>query len=311
MREKPRPAGIPGRSRRRSARDPAARGRRRRQPVLTAFLAAAALTVPVRPARGVEAPRERTGSREPAAVSLLAELRPFPLDLPAGRALGVDLDLGLEYRAEGGFRCSVRLPLAVWIALGGAWSGRAGQAFGDPSVEMGTVFYRGGSFGSLGAGYSAPLGVPVPDPARPLRPAPGTGLHRVTVTAGWGTVRDPAALACGFSWSASFPRPDDPDPAWRPADLGLSLTLVEVLNDGVGILFGLSPRFRAPALGPGAVPGAGWSWDLEARLEVHLREGRLFLRAGTSRSLAYPQAPYAPVAGVEYEFRVGPAGGGG
>ena len=273
--------------------------------------AAAALMIPAGPARGVEAPRERTASREPAAVSLLAELRPFPLDLPAGRALGMDLDLGLEYRSAGAFRCAVHLPLAVWIALGEPRPGRADAAFGDPSAEVGAVFSRAGRFRSLGAGYSAPLGVTVPDPDRPLRPVPGAGYHRVTVSAGWGAVRDPVALACGFFWSASFPRSEDPAPVWKPADIGLSFTLVEVLNDGVGVLFGISPRLRAPTLGPGAAGEAGCTWDLEARFEVHLRAGRLFLRAGTSRSLADPRAPYSPVAGVEYEFRIGPAGGGG
>ena len=263
------------------------------------------------PARGAEANRERTSAREPPALSLLTELRVFQAGLPEGGVLGVDLEFGLDYRSPGAFRCSFRCPLSVRAAFDGIRAGRADAAFGDPSLEAGVSYRRGGSVRSLGAGYAAPLGSQTAEAGRPLRPSPGAGCHRFSLAAGWGRVRDPAALALGISWSASFPISGDPFPIWRPADIGLSFTLAEVVNDTVGILFGLSPLLLGPALGPGAGPASGIAWGLEARVEVHLRTGRFFLRTGLSRSLADPAASARVTASAEYEFRIGPEPGGG
>lgn len=273
---------------------------------LAAALAVLAATVP--PASCSEAPRARTGSKEPPALSILAELRPIPLDLPVGRVLDSELGFGLDCKPPGAFRCSIRLPVTIRTALGGPWKGRTDAAFGDPSLEACAYFRRSGGFWFLAAGYAAPLGRRTEDPDRPLRPAPGSGLHRVTAAAGWGRILDPTALTAGFSWTVSIPDSGDPSPSWRPADLGVSLSLVEVVNDRTGILLGFSPRISAPALGPGAGPDAGWSWDLEARIEVHLRSGRLFIRTGCSRSLADPDSTAFPSAGMEYELPIGAEG---
>jgi hypothetical protein len=265
--------------------------------------ALAVLAASVLPAAGSEAPRARTGSEEPPALSILAELRPIPLDLPVGRALDTEWEFGLDLRTPGILRCSVRLPLCVRIGLAGPWARRSDAAWGDPAVEAGVFFRRGAGFRFLGAGYAAPLGRWMPDPDRPLRPAPGSGVHRATVSAGLGRIRDPASLTAGLSWTVTISRPDAPEPWWRPADLALSLSLVEVLNDRAGILLGLSPRFRASDRGPGAGPHGGFDWGLDARVEVHLRAGRAFFRTGVSRSLTDPGAAFAPAAGVEYEVR--------
>jgi len=273
-------------------------------PAAALAAAVAALTVSVPPAACSEAPRARTGSEEPPALSFLAEVRPIPRDLPVGRVLDADWEFGLDLRPPGILRFSIRLPLSVRIGQEGPWAGRSDAAWGDPAVEAGAFFRKGAGFRFLGAGYAAPLGRWMPDPARPLRPAPGSGAHRATLSAGLGRIRDPAALSAGVSWTVSIPRPDIPGAAWRPADLSLSLSLVEVLNDRAGILLGLSPRLRAPARGPGADPESGFDWALEARVEVHLRTGGAFFRTGVSRSLTEPGAVWVPVAGVEYEVRI-------
>lgn len=275
--------------------------------ILAAFLATLAALPP--PAACSEAPRARTAGEEPPALSFRAELRPTTRDLPAGRALDAEWEFGLDLRPPGILRFSMRLPLSVRIGLEGPWSGRSDAAWGDPAVEAGAFFRRGAGFGFLGAGYAAPLGRWTRDPTRPLRPAPGSGAHRLSASVGLGRIRDPAALAAAFSWAVSIPRMGVPEPVWRPADLALSLSMVEVLNDRAGLLLGLSPRLRAPALGPGADPRAGFDWDLEARIEVHLRAGSAFFRTGASRSLADPSAAFVPTAGVEYEVRI-PTGAG-
>lgn len=268
---------------------------------LAAALSVLAASAP--PAVCSEAPRARTGSEEPPALSFRAEVRPMLRDLPAGRVLDADWEFGLELRPPGILRYSVRLPFSVRVGLEGPRAGRSDAAWGDPALEAGAFFRRGGFFWFFGAGYAAPLGRWMTDPGRPLRPAPGSGAHLATLSAGLGRIRDPAALTAGFSWTVSIPRPDVPHACWRLADLALSLSLVEVLNDRAGILLGLSPRLLVPARGPGADPESGFDWALEARVEVHLRAGRAFFRTGVSRSLTEPSAAYVPAAGVEYEVR--------
>lgn len=274
---------------------------------LAAALSVLAASAP--PAACSEASRARTGSEEPPALSFRAEFRPIPQDLSVGRVLDAELEFGLDCKPPGAARCSIRLPVTVRTALDGPWKGRTDAAIGDPSLEAGAFFRRSGGFWFLSAGYAAPLGRRTEDTDRPLRPAPGSGVHRVTAAAGLGRIQDPAALTAGFSWTLSLPSSGDPAPSWRPADLGFSFSLVEVLNDRAGILLGVSPRIGAPARGPGAGPDSGWSWDLEARIEVHLRAGRLFFRTGSSRSLAGPGSPGFPSAGVEYEIPMVPGGG--
>ncbi len=289
---------------------PGTRPRHRpRRPVVRAVLLGV-LTVASPSAPGAEASRDRTDSTEPPAVIVSGEARPYPRNLPGGRGLGLDLEFGVDYRSPGTFRCSVRLPLAVRTALEGDLAGRSDAAWGDPSLEVGAVLRRGGTFRSLGAAYAAPLGRRSEDTDRPLRPVPGSGFHRLSVSAGWGRIRDPVALSAGFSWTVSLPLPGDPEPVWRPGDLTLSLSLVEVVNDSTGILLGLRPGVRLPARGPGAGPEGDFAWDLEARVEVHLRARSLFLRAGVSRSLADPDSGYTPAVGAEYEFRIRRRGGG-
>lgn len=250
-----------------------------------------------------EAPRIRTGIQEPPALSFLVDLRPALRDLASGRVLDTEWEFGLDVRPPGILRCSVRVPLTIRIGLEGAWTGRSEAAWGDPAVEAGAFFRRDGGFWFLGVGYAAPLGRVSADPDRPFLPVPGSGFHRATVSTGWGRIRDPAALGAGFSWTVSIPRSGMPEPFWRPGDLALSLSMVEVLNDRTGLLLGLSPRLRAPPRGPGAGPDAGFDWDLEARIEVHLRSGRAFIRTGTARSLTDSREPYRTSAGFEYEVK--------
>ena len=283
--------------------------RRRTTPSGLLIILAAALAVPAEPVSCSEAPRARTGPKEPPALSVLAEFRPIPLDLSVGRVLDAELEFGLDCKPPGAFRCSIRLPVTVRTALDGPWTGRTDAAIGDPSLEAGAFFRRSGGFWFLSAGYAAPLGRRTEDPDRPLRPAPGSGVHRVTAAAGLGRILDPAALTAGFSWTLSLRSSGDRARSWRPAGLGFSFSVVEVLSDRAGILLGVSPRIGAPARGPGAGPDSGWSWDLEARIEVHLRAGRLFFRTGSSRSLASPGSPGLPSAGVEYEIQMVPGGG--
>lgn len=284
------------------------RGRPAPSAVRAAVLVLLAFPSPAAP--GKEASRDRTDSAEPPALILSAELRPRPLDLPGGRALGLDLEFGADYRSSGAFRCSARVPLAVRTSLEGGLAGRTDAAWGDPSLEAGAVFRRGGTFRSLGAAYTAPLGRWSEDPDRPLRPVPGAGMHRLSASAGWGRIRDPVAFTAGLSWTVSLPLSGDPEPAWRPGDLSLSLALTEVVNDTTGILLGIRPGVRLPARGPGAGLDGELAWDLEARVEVHLRVRGLFLRAGLSRSLADPDSGYVPAAGAEYEIPIRREGGG-
>ncbi|HSV55963.1 MAG TPA: hypothetical protein VLH39_02510 [Magnetospirillaceae bacterium] len=280
----------------------------------TAALAAAlaaAMVLPPESVRGDEAPRERTDAREPSALSILVEVCPLSVAVPGGDGVDLDLEAALAWRSAGIFRLSASVPIRIRAALGGDYAGRMDASLGDPSVEAGIAIRRGSKFASVGAGYSAPLGPREPDPLRPLRPASGSGYHRFTLSAGMGAVRDPAALSCYFSWTVSLPRPGDPRPSWIPADLGFSVAVVEALNDRLGISAALASRVSAPALGPGAGPNAQVGLSLEARFEVHLRVGRLFLRTGAAWNLSDPNAAARPRLGAELELARAVPGEGG
>jgi hypothetical protein len=168
---------------------------------------------------------------------------------PAGARTAVNGVLEATYTAANRFVLAAAVPgLAIIepISVSGKRVVRLRAGPGDPTAKVGLRFGSAGHRWDLGLAYAYPLGRWNPYEFRARTPISGSGYHRLTGTAGFLRIRDPVVWLIRLSYGLGLGRRERFVTTVRPANLGLDVALVEVMNDRFALQFGTEVSVEFP-----------------------------------------------------------------
>ncbi|MCF6334430.1 MAG: hypothetical protein L3J12_01650 [Spirochaetales bacterium] len=145
--------------------------------------------------------------------------------------------------------------------------------YGDPSISTGYLTRLEDYKLRFALSYSYPLGIWNPYQVEELGISGGSGYHRTAFTASVSRILDPVILNTTLVYGIGLPREDRFGWSMTPGDISLSFTLIEVLNDEVGISFGIINDLYLPAIYSGSMDFEETSYNLSLVVSLLWHKG--------------------------------------
>ncbi len=127
---------------------------------------------------------------------------------------------------------------------------------GDPSISVGYLKRLGDYKLRLECFYSYPLGIWNSYEVKEKKIQSSSGYQMTALTFSLSRILDPVILNTTFRYGVGLPRKDRYGWSMTPGDIAFSFSLIEVLNDEIGIQIGLSNNIYLPVI-------RSWNMDYE------------------------------------------------
>lgn len=145
--------------------------------------------------------------------------------------------------------------------------------YGDPSISSGYLTRIEDYKLRFELSYSYPLGVWNPYQVEELGIRSGSGYHRTSFTASVSRILDPVILNTTLVYGIGLPRKERFGWSMTPGDISLAFTLIEVLNDEIGISFGIINDLYLPAIYSGKMNFEETSYNLSLAVTLLWHKG--------------------------------------
>jgi hypothetical protein len=182
--------------------------------------------------------------------------------------LGITPALFVQHTVTNRYFAGLVLPGYIEASITESIGSPVVAAFSDPNMFCGILLKKNVFRYRLQLGYIYPLGIWNEYHARVARIQSGTGYHVIVFEASISSIRDPSVLNATVTYRIGLPRKEQYGSTIKPADIVLSLSLLEILNGSVGVSAVLNHTIEFPAIDYGHIQWHEFRYDLSVNVAV-------------------------------------------